>query len=225
MLFSRLIEKRTAEFQRRLTETHIAEVENIYREMRGWRHDYRSHIQTMKSYIALGHLDKLDNYLDKLETDLNSVDKIIKSGNVTVDAILNSKLSLAKSRKIVVDAKATVPNEFAVNEIDLCVLLGNLLDNAMEATLKMTDSSKRFIRIYIDVKREQLYISITNSTAARPKKFGTRYITEKQGYHGLGLMRIDRIVDKCGGWLKRRDEDGVFSTEVMLPAKSNTIHA
>jgi sensor histidine kinase regulating citrate/malate metabolism len=213
-----MIEKRTAEFQRRLTQTHIAEVENIYREMRGWRHDYRSHIQTMKSYIALGHLDKLDNYLDELETDLNSVDQIIKSGNVTVDAILNSKLSLAQSRRITVDAKANVPGDFAVNEIDLCVLLGNLLDNAMEATLKLSDPAKQFIRIYIDVKREQLYISVTNSTAERPKKLGTRYMTDKQGYHGLGLLRVDRIVDKCGGWLKRRDEDGVFTTEVMLPA-------
>jgi sensor histidine kinase regulating citrate/malate metabolism len=212
-----MIEKRTAEFQRRLTETHIAEVENIYREMRGWRHDYRSHIQTMKSYIALGRWDKLDSYLDGLETDLNSVDKIIKSGNVTVDAILNSKLSLAKSRRITVDAKAVVPGGFAINEIDLCVLLGNLLDNAMEATLKLPDPADQFIRVYIDVKREQLYISVTNSTAKRPRKQGTRYITDKQGYHGLGLMRVDRIVHKWGGWLKRRDEDGVFSTEVMLP--------
>jgi sensor histidine kinase regulating citrate/malate metabolism len=218
MLFSRLIEKRTAEFQRRLMETHIAEVENIYRDMRGWRHDYRSHIQTMKSYIALEHLEKLIGYLDKLETDLAGVDKIIKSGHVTVDAILNSKLSLAQARKIAVDAKATVPDNFDINEVDLCVLLGNLLDNAMEATLKLTDHSARFIRVYMDVKREQLYISVTNSTAARPKKLGTRYLTDKQGYHGLGLLRIDRIVDKCGGWLKRRDEDGVFTTEVLLPA-------
>jgi sensor histidine kinase regulating citrate/malate metabolism len=216
VLFSRFIEKRAAQFHVRLMATHISEVENIYREMRGWRHDYRSHIQAMKSFIALGHMEELDAYLDKLETDLSGVDKIIKSGNVTLDAILNSKLSLAKNRKIAISAKAAVPEKLAVNEIDLCVLLGNLLDNAMEAALKLPEAA-RFIRVYVDVKRDELYISVTNSVAARPQKLGTRYVTDKQGYHGLGLLRIDRIVDKCGGWLKRRDEDGVFTTEVMLP--------
>jgi sensor histidine kinase regulating citrate/malate metabolism len=218
MLFSRWMDRRTAEFQRRLAENHIAEVQNIYREMRGWRHDYHNHIQTIKSYIALGHLDKLEGYLNELDADLTKVDQIIKSGNVVIDAILNSKLSLAAVREIRVTAKAAVPPKLAVNEIDLCVLIGNLLDNAMEACAKLDDSAARFIRVYMDVKHEQLYLSITNSTAKRPKRLGSRYVSEKHGFHGLGLTRADRIVEKCGGWLKRRDEDGVFSTEIMLPA-------
>jgi sensor histidine kinase regulating citrate/malate metabolism len=219
MLFSRFIDKRAALLQNELTEKHLAEVQSIYREMRGWRHDYRNHIQTMKSYIALGRGDALDAYLDRLDADLTVVDKLIKSGNVMVDAILNSKLTLAKERKIRVDAKAVVPAELALNDVDLCVIIGNLLDNAMEACLKLPDEAARFIRVYIEIKRNELYISIANSTPGRPMKFNGRYISEKLGYHGLGLLRADRIVGKYGGWLKRRDEDGVFSTEVLLPIK------
>jgi sensor histidine kinase regulating citrate/malate metabolism len=216
MLLSRLVDRRVASFQHDLVEKHIAEVQNIYREMRGWRHDYHNHIQTMKSYIALGLGERLDGYLDRLDDDLKNVDKLIKSGNVMMDAILSSKLSLAKTRKIAVEAKAVVPESFAVNDVDLCVVIGNLLDNATEACEKLPEEA-RFIRLYIDVKREQLYISVTNSAPGRPKRLGGRYVSEKSGYHGLGLLRVDRIVAKYGGWLKRADEDGVFTTEILLP--------
>ncbi|MDR1064786.1 MAG: GHKL domain-containing protein [Oscillospiraceae bacterium] len=224
MMIAKRTEKRIAELQRELMERHIEEVQNIYKDMRGWRHDYRNHIQTMKSYIALGGdgprpgYDKLDKYLDRLDEDLTSVDKLIKSGNLMLDAILNSKLSLAQARKISVEAKAAAPAELKFNDVDLCVVIGNLLDNAMEACAKLEDESARFIRVYIDLKRGQLYISVTNSTAGRPKKLLGRYVTDKPGgFHGLGLTRVDRIVSKYAGWLKRRDEDSVFTTEIMLP--------
>jgi DNA-binding LytR/AlgR family response regulator len=180
---------------------------------------YNAANEAFINYIALGHPGRLDEYLDRLDEDLRSVDKLIKSGNVMVDAILNSKLSLAQNRGIAIDAKAAVPEEFAVNDADLCVVIGNLLDNAMEACAKLPEPS-RFIRAYIDVKRGELYISVTNSSPGRAKKLGGRYISEKPGYHGLGLLRVDRIVRKYGGWLKRAGEDGAFSTEILLPARA-----
>lgn len=76
--------------------------------MRGWRHDYHNHIQMMKAYRALGQDDRLDVYLDELEQDLKGFDVLIRSGNVMIDAVLNSKLSLAKSHGIAINAKAVV---------------------------------------------------------------------------------------------------------------------
>ena len=89
-LFSRQVDKRLAAYQRELIETHYAEVENMYTRIRSWRHDYRNHIQTMKAYAAAGEFEKLKSYLDELETDLASVDTVIKTGNAMADAILNS---------------------------------------------------------------------------------------------------------------------------------------
>ena len=94
--FSRQIDKRLAAYQRELIETHYQEVENMYRQIRGWRHDYRNHIQTMKAYAANGDLEAIKGYLDELDTDLNTVDTVIKTGNAMADAILNSKISLAR---------------------------------------------------------------------------------------------------------------------------------
>lgn len=211
------IDRHIAAYQNDLMQKHVTEVENIYQQMRGWRHDYHNHIQTLKAYRALGQDERIDDYLNALETDLSGVDTLIKSGNVMVDAILNSKLSLAKSKKISINSKAVVPTSITISEIDLCVIIGNLLDNAIEACLRIEDEAKRFIRVYIDLKRDSLYISVTNSSVGKAQKKSGQYVSSKKGNHGFGLIRVDKIIDKYAGYIKRRDEDGAFTTEIMLP--------
>ena len=219
-LLSPVIDKRIAAFQNDLMSKHITEVENIYRQMRGWRHDYHNHIQTVKAHLQFEQYSEIGVYLDELDSDLTNVDTVIKTGNIMVDAILNSKISLALSRKIDVNAKAIVPKTLSVSEIDLCVIIGNLLDNAAEACAKLSNEADRFIRIYIDVLKDQLYISVSNSVGGDVKKSGKTYLStkEKDG-HGFGLLRIDKIVEKYGGFINRQNEEGVFATEVMLPMK------
>ena len=116
---SKRIDRRLATYQQELIETHYREVDNMYRQIRGWRHDYRNHIQTMKAYAAQGDLAAIKTYLDALDTDLNTVDTVIKTGNAMTDAILNSKISLAKSKDIQVLADAHIPVKLRTSEIDL----------------------------------------------------------------------------------------------------------
>ena len=216
-LFSRQVDKRLAAYQRELIETHYAEVENMYTRMRSWRHDYRNHIQTMKAYAAAGEYEKLRSYLDELETDLSSVDTVIKTGNAMADAILNSKISLARSRGIPVTADAHIPLKLTTSDVDLCVILGNLFDNAIEASLQLPED-KRLIRVYMDMKNTQLYISFTNFTAeGKREKIGGRFRTTKGEGHGFGLVRIDDIVARYDGYISRNSEEGAFTTEILLP--------
>lgn len=226
LLFGRAIDKRIAGYQNELITKHCDEVQNIYKTMRGWRHDYHNHIQAMKVLTVqmreAGNGDEslvqLEEYLDKLNDDLTTVDTVVKTGNVMVDAILNSKLSLMKAKELPVNVKAAVPKEFGISEVDLCVVIGNLLDNAMEACEKQPEKAKRFIRVYIGVLKQQLYVSVTNSVCGGVKKEGKKYLSTKRSMnHGYGLMRIDRIVDKYHGYVNRQDEEDVFVTEVMLP--------
>lgn len=219
-LFFAVVDKRTLEYQSDLMEKHCQEVEGMYRQTRGWRHDYHNHIQTMKAYLAMDKLDELDAYLNELDHDLTEIDTVIKTGNVMIDAILNSKISLARQRGIAVDAKAIVPKELgnSVSEVDLSLVIGNLMDNAMEACMRVEDPEQRFIRVYIDIMKGQLYIYVMNATAGELKRIGRIYKTMKDSrHHGFGLMRIDKVVERCQGYLERADEEGVFATEVLLP--------
>lgn len=216
-LLSRRIDARIASYQRELIETHYREVDNMYRQIRGWRHDYRNHIQVMKAYAAAEDWDAIRRYLDLLDEDLTKVDAVIKTGNPMADAILNSKISLAKAKGIAVVADAQIPVRLRSSEIDLCCIIGNLFDNAIEASLKLPED-QRMIRVYMDMKNTQLYISFTNFTAGKKmKKEGGLFRSTKGEGHGFGLIRIDAIVERLGGYISRNSEDGAFTTEILLP--------
>ena len=211
------IDRRIADYQSDLIATHYAEVENMYRQTRGWRHDYRNHIQVLKSYLAMGDIEAASHYLDALDADLNTVDLAMKTGNKMTDIILNSKISLARSKNIQVVADAHVPVELSTAEIDLCIIIGNLFDNAIEACMALP-KEERMIRVYMEMKNTLLYISFTNSTALKKqKKVNGRFFSSKGEGHGYGLVRIDTIIDRYQGYISRNSEDGAFTTEVLLP--------
>lgn len=217
-ILSKLVNKHIDDYQNDLMTIHYNEVENVYRQMRGWKHDYHNHIQTMKAYLVLKNYENMEKYLNDLDKDLTNVDTVLKTGNIMVDAILNSKLSLAVSHEIKISAKATVPKNIQVSDVDLCVIIGNLMDNAMEAAIKLENLEDRFIRVYIREMKDQLYISITNSVGDKVKKTKLGYISTKLGTnHGFGLKRVDSIVDKYNGFINRQSEEGVFATEIILP--------
>ncbi len=198
-------------------ETHYREVDNMYRQIRGWRHDYRNHIQTMKAYAASEDWEAIRRYLDLLDDDLTTIDTAIKTGNPMTDAILNSKISLAKSKGIRVVADAHIPVRLKSSEIDLCCIIGNLFDNAIEASMKLPEG-ERVIRVYMDMRNTQLYISFTNFTAEKKmKKEGGRFRSTKGEGHGFGLARMDAIVERLDGYISRNSEDGAFTTEILLP--------
>ena len=212
----RVDEKWIFEFQDSVLKKQRDEVENVYNTMRGWRHDYHNHMQTLKAYLSMNQLKEMSEYLDHLEEDLDSIDIAIKTGNTSVNAILSSKVSIAQRNAINVNCKAIVPSQLKISDVHLCTIIGNLLDNAIESCQKV-EPDKRFIRIYIGLFKEQLYISVTNSTNQTQRKKLTELITSKKGEHGFGLRRIDKIVDQYDGYLNRKNEPGVFATEIMLP--------
>ena len=216
-IFSKHIDERIAAYQRELIETHYQEVETMYKQIRGWRHDYRNHIQLMKVLAANGDMDAIKDYLDKLDTDLSTVDTVVKTGNAMADAILNSKISLAKSKGIAVKVDAHIPVKLKMSELDLCVIIGNLFDNAIDASMALPEE-QRLIRVYMDMKNTQLYISFTNFTATKKlAKVGNRFHTTKGDGHGFGLVRIDNIIERLDGYLSRNSEDGAFTTEILIP--------
>ncbi len=216
LAIKRYSDKKLESYQNDLLQKHYNEVENMYRQMRGWRHDYKNHIAAMKIHLQQGNYELLGNYLNELNEDLTNVDTVLKTGNVMVDAILNSKISLAESKNINVDATAKVPEKIRVSDTDVCVIIGNLLDNAIEACCKLEDCDKRFIRIYIGLLKQQLYISVSNSVGGEIRKSGKTYFTTKNENHGFGLKRIDKIVSGYGGYINRQDETDVFATEIMI---------
>ena len=213
-------DKRLSDFQDSVLKKQRDEVQNIYQTMRAWRHDYHNHMQAIKALLSMGKKEELSEYLDNLEKDLDGIDIAIRTGNVGLDAILSSKVSIARKNNIEVNCTAKVPQDLTVSDVHLCAIVGNLMDNAIEACEKMkkdTPDAERFIRVYIGLFKSQLYISVINSTKERKRRRVSELVTSKLGEHGFGLRRIDKITEKYDGYVNRKNEPGVFATEVMLP--------
>ena len=215
-LYQKSFEAKEERLRNNFMSHQYQEIREIYLNMRGWRHDYHNHLQVMKAHMAAGRREELQRYLDDLEQNLDKVDTYVKSGNLMADAILNSKLTLAKQRRIRVSCKAVLPGELSVEDVDLCVILGNLLDNALEACEKISEE-QRFLRVYIAAKGAQLYISVQNSAKEELGFEERNYISSKRGNHGLGMKRVKALTDKYEGYLTLANEPGIFAAEVTLP--------
>lgn len=212
-----MIDKRIERFQSELIEKQVREIQNMYRQIRGWRHDYRNHIQNMKIQLENADYEKLSDYLSQLADDLDTVDTVIKTGNVMADAILNSKLNVAEKMNIKINVKANIPENLLLSDVELCSVLGNMLDNAIEACSKLPEE-QRFMRVYIGKLKGQLYLSVQNAAGEVRKEKGS-YLSTKEGEHGYGLFRIDRVAKKYGGFVNRQNEEGIFATEITLPVE------
>lgn len=213
-----MIDRRIERFQSELIEKQVREIQNMYRQVRGWRHDYRNHINNMKIQLSQENYDGLSDYLNELADDLDTVDTVIKTGNVMADAILNSKLNVAEKMNVQLNVKANVPETLPMSDVELCSLLGNMLDNAVEACGTLPEE-ERFMRVYIGKLKGQLYLSVQNSAGKVRKEKGS-YLSTKEGEHGYGLFRIDRVAKKYGGYVNRQNEEGIFATEIMIPLQT-----
>lgn len=146
------------------------------------------------------------------------VDTLLKTGNVSLDAILSAKIAQAKEEQIAVTVKANVPDLLTISDLELSIIVGNLLDNAIEACRAAT--GERFIRIFISMKGNMLYFSMLNTAGSKRKKTGSLFATHKGGVHGFGLRRAEAILEEHGGWVKYNSEEGAFTSEFLVPAKN-----
>ena len=207
---------RMVEYQTAQSEKHLNEVRSIHKEMRGYKHDFHHHLQTLKGELEAGDVERALSYIERLDNQLMNVDTLLKTGNVSLDAILSAKIAQAKAENIAVTVKANIPDTLTISDVELSIIVGNLLDNAIEACCTATD--ERFIRIYIAMKGNMLYFSMLNAAGEKQKKTGSLFATHKDGVHGFGLRRAEAILEEHGGWVKYNSENGAFTSEFLVPA-------
>lgn len=204
------------EYQTEQAEKHLNEARSIHKEMRGYKHDFHHHLQTLKGQLEAGETMRALAYIEQLDNQLLNMDTLLKTGNVSLDAILSAKIAQAKEENIAVTVNANVLDSLTISDLELSIVVGNLLDNAIEACCAV--AGERFIRIFISMKGNMLYFSMLNAAGAKRKKTGALFATHKDGVHGFGLRRAEAILEEHGGWVKYNSEDGAFTSEFLVPA-------
>ena len=191
----------------------------MHSDLRTWRHEYNNNLIALRAVLEEGtHEDALE-YLDSISIESVRDSVIIQTGNTVLDAVVSSKLLLARSYGIDVSVQAVYLNTNIIEDKDICAIIGNLLDNATEACERMEVAGQiRYLSFSLFVKGKNLAISVLNSYDGKIKRDGNKYLTSKGSQeHGIGLQNVDSIVAKYQGHVVREYHDGVFETHVLIP--------
>lgn len=183
--------------------------------IRALRHDMKNHMLHLSAELRQGHYEDALCYLEEMERELQNPTEHVKTGNREIDSLLNYKIRKAEQVLSEVESDIQVPMELVPKSFDINVILGNLLDNAIEAA---QESERKWLRLVLKADRGVFLIHIANSCSASPKRSGKKFFSTKEdaGEHGIGLRNVKRMVEKQNGNIEFQYEDGMFSVEVML---------
>ncbi|EDT85921.1 ATP-binding protein [Clostridium botulinum] len=224
MLEGQLEEKKNLlmEQQFKLQLTHSNNIEMLYKGIRGIIHDMNNHVSCLKNLAATNNIEDIKKYLININETINKLDFKIKTGNSISDAVINEKYNIAKANKIEFICDFLLPKETLLEPVDLCIILSNALDNALEACMRITDSNlpkKICIKSYM--KNMYLIIEVSNSATDKIQYAENKIISTKtdKNNHGIGISNIKTVAKKYNGIIDILEEKHKFIINIMLKIK------
>ena len=202
------------ENQVQLQLKHYEKSERINTEIRRFRHDYNNHMNCMKSLVKSGRYSELSDYIDNISDAFPQSGFLFDTGNYIADAILTDKLENAQKCGTVISFKGMIPP--SVNNTDLCIVLGNILDNAIEACEKI-DGEKE-ISVFGGYRHGYFILIAKNPVLHRVKtEKGIPATTKPDAvYHGFGLQNVENVVKKYDGMLLPVCDDQSFTISLTF---------
>ena len=201
------------------------EIRTIYNEMTQWKHDWQNHINVAMYMLKEKRYEEAGKYLGEISNSINYDRKyksFITTNNNVLNAIINSKIIVAVDKNIDVKTSVNITEPIHIDDIDLCGLLGNLLDNAIEACERT--KSNRFINIKIITVKKNLIILIKNSMSGNIELIDNEYFSSKRkGLLGRGIAQINKIVDEYNGVVTRKHDNYIFETKIVMENTEKTI--
>ena len=185
-----------------------------HKQMREFKHDIGNQFAVLNSLIEQENTEDAKAYLSKLGSFVKNANSICYTGNNAVDSLVNIKAALAKTLKIEFICKVNIITELKADEMMLCRIIGNALDNAIEGCCR-SDLPKKHICFSLNEKDEKIIMLITNTSGEVNIEDLTSTKKEK-GVHGIGTQSIRSSVESLNGIVDFNYEDGVFKLTLMV---------
>ena len=201
-------------------QKRIKEIKKLYEEIRSIRHDLKNHLICIDLLAKQEKYNEISNYIQKFSKKIKNIEKnFLFTGNDVLDAILNTKISLAEQEGIRCAAEINC-GIIPLEQLDISVLIGNLLDNAYEAA-RQAEEKNIYIRIVL--QGNYVHICVENTVASSVLTENPDLKTSKRdkSIHGFGTKNVSKIVEKYGGILDYHEEGNIFSCDILLPFRTN----
>lgn len=190
--------------------------------IRALRHDMKNHLLHLRIQLENKKYEDALCYLNTMTENMKGNMEYVSTGNTEADCLLNYKIRIAKKVLKKVEYQIQIPVDCEWKSFDFNIVMGNLLDNALEAA---QDSEEKFLKIVIHVNKGILLIHVANSYKNIPNRQGKQFLSTKQesdtncmkeACHGIGLQNVKRIVEKQNGDMELHYGNGLFEADVML---------
>ena len=180
-------------------------------------HDFHNHIDILYRYLSTGSTTEAISYLEDLRSPVQSITQMVWVGDEAVDYLINSKIALAASRQVRVSTNIEFPRHTNIRSVDLVAILGNLLDNALDATENAEDGL-RFINLTIRRINDMLIVKVENGCSVAPSSADGDLQTSKndKSLHGWGLRSVRTAADHYDGTIETEYSDHTFRAVVTL---------
>jgi two-component system sensor histidine kinase AgrC len=180
------------------------------------RHDLRNHMFSIRSLIEKDGKEEALNYISSIMENMGANQDYVNSGNTIIDSILNFKYHEAKQNGIKIGMDLSIPEELEIPSFDLTIILGNLLDNAIESVLKVKEGG--FVNIKIKYDRNRLIILIDNPYCTQVIEENGRILTTKENKdnHGIGLLSVQKVIEKYKGTMSVDYSGKIFSVSIIM---------
>ena len=187
-----------------------------YRQSERLRHDMKNHIIALTALSRNKEWEKIEDYLKNMEGVILDAGGDL-TGNKAVDALLYQKRKQAEGEDIKWECDMQMPKGCCINEFDLCVLMGNILDNALEACGRMQKDENRFINIQARTVKKCFLIEVKNSMD-RTEKFTEGFTNKDDSQeHGIGLLNVGDVVNRYNGAVHKEAGKGIFVISILMP--------
>lgn len=204
--------------QNSMLEQNYKKINELYKNNARNFHDFKNHVISIDSLLKQGEYEKLRQYVDQLGGSTYNSKIVFYTGVDIVDAVLNNKEQEAKDNDIKIKIQAIFPVKSNIQSVDICAILANLMDNALEACKKIPEKEKRFINVKINCVSNLIIIVIENAVHEKQVKVNGSFITSKSNkdLHGFGLRSVKSSIEKYDGTIKQDCDDYTFHTKVSL---------
>lgn len=194
------------------------ELEKAMEKNRQLSHDLKNHILVLKHFKLEENYEGIDKYIEEIEQNFFDIKRRVWTGNQVADMILEQKRTLAEQEGITFTIQAVPIAEWMFDDSDTCSLLGNLLDNAIEACMRMDENADKWVSVKIENQKQLLFIKIENSVNEAPIMEKGRPVSVKRDKmrHGYGLKNVERILNKYDGTIAYLSRDKAFQIKLLF---------
>lgn len=215
------------EKQFQMQENHYKELERRQNQINEFYHDMKNYLLAIGGYLESGEYEKAEVKINQASENLNiNKQKNIVTGNICLDALLNSKIIKMQQENILFEYKIRIPDNLNLDYIDLCIAIGNALDNAIEACIKIKNDIRKIL-LTCTQSENYIAITITNTTKGAEVDFNNvnylkgifnKSLTTKsnKNLHGYGLQSIIHIVEKNNGNVIIEQKETSFNIQIIL---------